>query len=356
MKILLLADYYNEYLKQFYRENNYDDLTYDEHLEKLLDDYFGSFVSYYRHFKKIGYESKLIIANDYKLQNKWLKENNINLEANSKTKHKIVLMQIKEYNPNIFFMGSMFDYYGHFLKNVSEVTKNIFTWIACPYPENLDFSDVKCVFSSSFKYVETFRYQGINSEVLGAAFDADILNKIITDKTYDISFIGGLSKVHKERVASLTKLISKQYNINLFGYGLKKSFFGFFKSSLEKVYKGELWGIEMYKTLAQSNISLNFHIKEANGVSGNMRMYEATGCGSLLFTENTNDLKNIFEPNKEVIAYNTMDDLISKIDYYTKHKEEASMIANLGQKRCLENYGYDKRILDFENLLNKYID
>jgi len=354
MKILLLADYYSEYLKQFYTANNCDDLTYDEHLEKILDDYFGSFVSYYRHFKKIGHESTLVIANDYKLQNKWLKENNINIEASSKTKKEVVLIQIKNYEPDVFFMGSMFDYYGEFLKNVSKVTTNIFTWIACPYPENLDFSHVRCIISSSSKYVKTFRTKGINSEVLGAAFDAEILEKIKTKKLYDASFIGGLSKIHKERVASLTQLIAKNFNIKLFGYGLKKTFFGLIQSPLEKVYNGELWGLKMYETLAQSRISLNFHIKEANGISGNMRMYEATGCGSLLFTENTTDLNSIFELDKEVIAYDSLDDLEKKLEYYIENKDEALLIAKLGQKKCLEKYGYNKRILDFEFILNKY--
>jgi len=354
MKIILLADYYETYLENFYKKNSCESMKYNEHLEFLLDDYFGSFVSYYRHFNIIGHKTILIIGNDYKLQNKWLKENGYNFKADNTTKQKVAFEQIKQFDPEIFFMGSMFDYYGDFLSKVSKITKNIFTWISCPYNANLDFSNIKCVISSSIKYVDAFKRKGLNSELLGAAFDADILQKIDNSKKYEISFIGGLSKTHKERVDNLKKLIQKNVDITLFGYGLKGSFFGLFKSPLKKVYKGELWGLEMYETLAQSCISLNFHIKEANGVSGNMRMYEATGCGSLLFSENTSDLPSLFEPNKEIIPYDTIDDLISKINYYTLHKDEAKIIAKNGQKKCLEQYGYDKRIIDFEKIIYKY--
>lgn len=356
MKIILLADYYTDYLTQFYKANNCDALAYDEHLEKLLDDYFGSFVSYYRYFKKIGHESKIIIANDYRLQNKWLNENNIALDASPKTKREVALVQVSHFDPDVFFMGSMFDYYGDFLEKVSKVTKFIFTWISCPYSENLDFSHVKCVISSSSKYVENFRINGINSEVLGAAFDSAILEKIETKKVYTVTFIGGLSKVHKERVSSLVQLVKNGVAIRLFGYGLGKKYFGLVKSPLDTAYGGEVWGLEMYQTLAQSNISLNFHIKEANGISGNMRMYEATGCGSLLFTEETDNLSDIFEPDKDVIAYSDLGDLEKKLDYYSKNTVEAQKIAKRGQIKCLEMYGYDQRILDFEKILNKYKD
>ena len=357
MKIVLHAEYYEKYLEHFYAHNNCDGLSYLEHLNKLLDDYFGSFVSYHRHFEKIGYQSNLIIANDFNLQNKWLVENGFNFKANSNTKHQVVLLQVQKINPDLFFMGSMFEYYGDFLGKISLITKNIFTWIACPYPKNLNFSFVKCVISSHSKFIKKFKQQGIQGEVLAAAFDSDILNKLSfeTNKS-EVSFIGGLGTIHKERVDSLKSLIKKDISLDLYGYGLRKPLISLFKSPLEKIYKGELWGMEMYNKLACSNISLNFHIKEADGQSGNMRMYEATGCGSLLLTESTKDLNNLFEPYKEVVPYDSIPDLKEKINYYSKNKKEAQKIAKSGQKKCLEKHGYNFRIIEFDGLIKKHLE
>lgn len=357
MKIVLHIEYYEQYLKHFYEVNYCDGLSYTEHLNKLLDDYFGNFVSFHRHFEKIGYQSNLIIANDFNLQNKWLIENGFKFKANSKSKHQVVLLQAQKINPDVFFMSSMFEYYGKFLGKISLITKNIFTWIACPYPKNLNFSFVKCVISSNYKFTKKFKQQGIQSEVLAAAFDSDILNKLAPKTSYsELSFIGGLGAIHKERVDNLKSLIEKGINLDLYGYGLRKPLISFIKSPLEKIYKGELWGMEMYNQLSRSNISLNFHIKEADGESGNMRMYEATGCGSLLLTENTKDLKNLFEPFKEVIPYDSIADLKHKIEYYSKNKDEAKKIAQQGQKKCLEKHGYNLRIIEFDSIIKKYLE
>jgi hypothetical protein len=355
MKILLLADYYPIYLQNFYKINDLNALNYNDHLEKLLDDYFGSFVSYYRHFKKLGHDARLIIGNDYKLQQKWINETKLSLEPVEINKKEIVMKQIEDFQPDVFFMGSMFDYYGDFLKKVSGMTKNIFTWISCPHPENLDFSNIKCVISSAEKFVEKFRNKGLNSEVLKAAFDQDIVSRLDDKKTIDVSFIGGLSKkTHKKRVEGLEFLVNNGVNLTAFGYGLEKKRFPFYRNPLERNFRGELWGLEMYRTLNHSRISLNFHIDIVKGWSGNMRMFEAAGCGSLLMTENTHDISDFFIPGKEIVTYDDKRDLLDKINYYLDHEDEVNVITKNGQRACIDRHGYQIRIKEFENIINKY--
>jgi spore maturation protein CgeB len=355
VKIFLLAEYYTNYLNDFYSKNDFSALSYDEHLEKLLDDYFGSFVSYYRHFKRLGHDVRLVIANDYALQNKWLRENNFNIMAQKNTKQSVVLEQIQAFEPDVFFLGSMFEYYGNFLAQVSQITQNIFTWIACPYPKNLDFSNVSCVISSADFLVQEFRNNGLNSEKLDAAFDADILNFLGNTKKYDVSFVGGLSKsTHSVRVQSLEKLIHNGVDIKLFGYGLKKPFWPWESRALNNAYIGEVWGMQMYQALADSRMTLNFHIDMAQGWAGNMRLYEATGCGSLLFTEETNNIMDKFVPSKEVVTYKNIDDLQSKLYYYINNQDESESIARSGQNACNERHGYVDRILDFYKIIQRY--
>jgi glycosyltransferase involved in cell wall biosynthesis len=319
----------------------------------LLSDYFGSFVSYYNHFKKIGHDVKLVIGNDALLEGKWLKEHGIRGAVQSK--YDIVLRQVEEFKPDVFFIGSMFDYYGKFLARVSKVTRNIFAWIACPYSENLDFTNIVCIISSAVDFVAKFRKNGLSAEVLDAAFDSDIIQLLDNNKTIDVSFIGGLSKkTHRWRVEGLEYVAKSGIDLKTFGYGLRRAILPFLSSPLQKRFGGELWGLEMYKTLNNSRVSLNFHIDVAKGFSGNMRLYEATGCGTLLMNENTPDLNRIFRVGKEVVVYNDFADLVKKINYYLAHDEERSDIARAGQKACIENHGYAQRIVDFEKILFKY--
>jgi glycosyltransferase involved in cell wall biosynthesis len=355
MKVFLLTEYYPQYLDSFYRRNDLSHLGYQEHLEALLQDRFGDFVSYRNHLRKLGHEAVMVIGNDSALQRKWLKERGVRRPAWGMNKKDIVLLQIQEFSPDFFFMDSIFDYYGDFLKRVSGITKNIFTWVSCPYSDGLDFSNIACIISSAVPFVKRFRERSLNSEILKAAFDGDIIPALDNEKTMDVSFIGGLSRsTHTRRVKGLEHLVAKGIDLKVFGYGLKKSFLPFFTSPLWLSYGGERWGMDMLKTLNNSKISLNFHIDVAQGFGGNMRLYEATGCGSLVMTENTPDMKELFEPGKEIVVYDSFDDLADKIRYFLSHGQELEDISKRGHKACLEKHGYDNRIKEFESILLKY--
>jgi len=356
MKIFLFAEYYQNYLDNFYLNHDCSAYDYRDHQDVLLRDYFGSFVSYKNYFERLGHEVELVIGNDFLLQNKWLSEHCLKTKATNSNKKNVVLTQVKEFNPDVFFMGSMFPYYGNFLAEVSKVTKNIFTWIACPYPKNTDFSNIRCVISSVQEFVNQFRSKGLNSEVLEAAFDADITDYFDGQKTMDVSFVGGMvRKSHGRRVKGLEYVLNNGVDLVTYGYGLRSAFFPFRRSPLLRTYKGELWGMEMYKGLNNSRITLNFHIDVVNGWTGNMRLYEATGCGALLITENTSDLNQKFRIDEEVIVYDDFADLVNKIKYYVAHDNERESISKAGQKACFERHGYDKRIREFENILYKYL-
>jgi spore maturation protein CgeB len=353
MKIFLLTEHYQQYLNSFYSRNDLSGLNYHDHLEALLKDYFSSNGSYRNYFNAIGHEAILVIGNDIALQNKWLKEHGVHI--GNLSKQDALLLQIQEFKPDVFFLDSIFDYYGDFLYKVSQITKNIIVWIACPYPDDLNFSHIKCVLSSSDAFAEDFRKRGLASEVLKAAFDPAIKSFLDDRKTIDVSFIGCLSGTfHSRRVAGLEYLVRKGFDVKLFGYGLSKSFLPFRSSILLKNFFGDIWGIEMYRTLNWSKISLNFHIDVTGNMSGNMRLYEATGCGTLLMTENTPDLNDKFKDGEEVVSYDSLDDLIDKINYYLGHDAERERISRNGQKACLERHGYDKRIRDFERILFKH--
>jgi len=355
MKIFLLADYYNQYLKYFYAENDLSNLNYEDHLRELLADYFGSFGSYYNYFKKIGHDVRLVIGNDYRMQTKWLRERNINITACKKNKKQIVLMQIEDFQPDVFFIGSMFDYYGEFLKAVSDITRNIFAWISCPYKTDLDFSNIRCIISSHSGFVDDFRKKGMNAELLKVAFDSDIVYHLENRKTKEVSFIGGLSKkTHKNRVCALEYLAGHGLNLELYGYGLQKAIWPFVKSPLQQYYRSEVWGLKMYRLLNESKISLNFHVDVAGNIAGNMRMFEATGCNSLLITEDYNFVDRLFKPGEEIITFRNHDDLLDKIGYYLAHDKEREEISNKGHQACIGRHGYDIRIKEFEKILESY--
>jgi spore maturation protein CgeB len=365
MRIALLADYYVDYLSAFERANaaRTADLNFAGHQELLFADYFGSFISYRNHFRRLGHTAELFVANYYLLQQKWATEHGLRIVAGRTTKHELALEQLREFGPDLVFVGSMFDYYGAFFKAVSEITKNIFTWISCPIPTGLDFSHIRCVLSSIPEYVQNFRKCGVNSELLRAAFDPDVLPELgETRRDLPVSFAGALTRgSHESRLATLEYLIREGVPVQIWGtysYSGKWAAFKslFSGSKVRRHVQPALWGLEMYRTLARSRITLNAHIDVAkkNQMAGNMRLYEATGCGSLLITDDAPGLQALFQPDVELVTYRSNRELATKTRRYLEEPERAAQIAQAGQHACLERHSYSHRIREFEQIIQQH--
>ena len=87
--------------------------------------------------------------------------------------------------------------------------------------------------------------------------------------------------------------------------------------------------------------------------SGNNRMYDVTGVGSCLITDKKITNNNLFEINKEIIEFNSKEDLLkilegAKSDNYSKVEE----IAKLGQEKTLSNYSESATFAKLELILN----
>jgi len=73
------------------------------------------------------------------------------------------------------------------------------------------------------------------------------------------------------------------------------------------------------------------------------RTFEIPGTGSLMMMDNVEDLGSYYKIGKEVVVYENAGDLIKKIKYYLKNKEEREKIAIAGYKRTLKEHTYEKR-------------
>jgi spore maturation protein CgeB len=99
-----------------------------------------------------------------------------------------------------------------------------------------------------------------------------------------------------------------------------------------------MYGKELLRLLGTSKIVLNSHGDCAEGLAGNIRMFETTAMGALLFTEEFENVAQIFEPGKEIVTYRSPADAVDKIRYYLDHNDEREAIAKAGQQRTLQYY------------------
>ena len=361
MRIIYFSSYYDKYLEEFYRQRPLlATKSFDEQICQLSSDYFGVYGSYTKYAKKQNHESFLIVSNCKPAQQMWARENNVSFNEKN-WKFSIPLEQVKKIKPDVFFMSSIFEYYGQFLDEIKKIVPKVFGWIACPIPQGVNLRQMDLILTSLFPFVENFRKMGVNSELLPAAFDTAILKEFPSDlkRDIDFSFIGSLSRSHLRRIELIEKLIEKT-PLKLFGIGMKlipdkRSFLKRMMSPslAEQRYEGEAWGLNMYRALRRSKITFNAHIDVSGDFAGNMRMYEATGMGALVLTDGKVDKNKTFSED-EVVYYDSIDDAVDKVNYYLSNEDELIAVANKGQQATITKYNFEANTIRMLEHFKKY--
>jgi len=360
-----LDSYYSGVLSKFYSENPLiEDEPFNVHRQALMDMMFGTADFHSTNLRLLGDEAEEIIANDDKLQLKWVRENGVKVfhyggiidkiahRLGINWRYKIVEEQIKRIKPDVLYVQELNIFTNVFLKYLKRYVRLLVGQVACLVSPRRDFSAYDLMISSLPHYVDRFREKGIDSEYLLLAFEQRILEHLAgNDESYNVSFVGGYSKAHQEGSELFEDLCSNT-KVDFWGYGVKNLLE---TSPILSNYHGQAWGMDMYNILHNSKISLNRHISCAKDYANNMRLFEATGAGSCLLTDLKSNLGHIFDIDKEVIAYKNKDELLEKTRYLLSHDEERNAIAKAGQKRTLAEHTYKHRMEELVEILRRYM-
>jgi len=112
-----------------------------------------------------------------------------------------------------------------------------------------------------------------------------------------------------------------------------------------------LYGNEMMKALSKARIGINIHGGIAAAYASNVRMFEVTGCGSMLVTDKKSNISDIFVPGKEIVCFDNAHDCVEKISWYLEHEEERSKIAEAGQQRTLKDHSLAQRVNQLHEII-----
>lgn len=366
MKILIVDNYYPEFLKKIEKEIRAKGIDEYKKIKKEIINYkFGTSDYYSKNLISLGIKAEDIIINSKELQKSWTKKHNIllylvNLIIENVPKIKniynhtgnplVLLAQINQFKPDVVYVQCIGALPPLITKIIKTQCKLLVGQIASNLPPDCYFKNYDLVLSSLPNMVEKVKELGVKSEYFPIGFESSILEKLIDNKSkeYNVTHIGGYGAIHNERNKTL-EYAAKKVKIDFWGYGtnnLKKT------SPILRSYHGESWGLEMYKILKQSKITLTGHItKVAGQYANNMTLFEATGCGTLLITDYKKNLSDLFVIDKEIVTYNNPEELVEKIKYYNNHENERKKIALAGQKRTLKDHTYAKRMEQLKGML-----
>jgi spore maturation protein CgeB len=101
---------------------------------------------------------------------------------------------------------------------------------------------------------------------------------------------------------------------------------------------------DLVRMYSRSKISLGFTtVAEGQIKQVRLRDFEAPMSGAFYLVERFDELAGFFDPDKEVVFFETPEDLLEKVRYYLKHDAERERIREAGMRRARNEHTWHKR-------------
>lgn len=394
MRFLILNTNYPEFQHWLYAQHpGLEQQPYKEQMRVRMESLFGVADFYSSNLRDLGHTAWDVHVSNEFAQKAWAKEHGLRIEEptpseqrartviqrarriGAKTPFRYVkplfrpvlrsldgqpawfydtlVAQIKHYKPDILLNQAMKGISVRFLEVIKPYVRLLVgQHAATQLPDSEDWSCYDLVISSFPPTVKWFRQEGIPSELHRLGFEPRVLNHLNgnEEKTIPTSFVGSFHPVHSSRTRLIERLCT-QLDIQVWGANVEHLSAD---SPIRKSYKGYAWGIDMYRVFHKSKITLNHH-GDVAPYANNLRLYEATGVGTLLITDWKVNLNEMFEPGREAVAYRSPEECVELIQYYLEHDDEREAIARAGQQRTLQEHTYYHRMQELVDIARKYL-
>ncbi len=372
MRWLIVNTDYPDFTRDWYRAHpGLERASYDAQWRSRVESLFGVADFYSTHLRELGHEAWDVIANCEPIQRRWAREHGLacgrdrhwrfrlrggwvpwlTRERRRRWLYDILEAQLKAYRPDVLYSMAIETLGSDFVRVAKRYCRLAIAQHAAPLPAH-DIGAYDLMLSSLPNLVDHFRQQGLRSELLRLAFEPRVLEHLTSrPRPYDIVFVGGLGGPHETGTRMLEGL-ARRHAVRVWGYGRERLGAA---SPLRGMCQPPVWGLEMYRVLRGARIVFNRHIDIAANYANNMRLYEATGVGTLLLTDRKDNLARLFEPGREVVAYGSPEECTELASHFLAHDEERERIAHAGQMRTLREHTWAQRMRELVELVGRHL-
>jgi hypothetical protein len=372
-----------------------------------MADCFGWFDVWTHALEPLGYRVWEPVGNAEPMQKQWAREQGVTYSEDSWLTD-IVAAQVEHFAPDVVFVNDYSTYSANFFQHLRKRCSSIqliVGWCGAPYRDGSVFDAYDLILSNIPALVRHFREEGHRSEHMAHAFDPRVLDHIDTKRQprHDFVFAGSIVKgesYHNQReqmlqdlvyetgleiwsnvdvpslrarvryqgkdllhrVGSATEAVPKLHSalveIPRLGSHLARSEAPprpYVAPEVASRAQAPVFGRSMFQLLSDARVALNTHIDLAREYASNMRLFEATGVGTCLLTERQPDLDRLFEPDGEVVTYNSADEAIERVEYLLDHPDELRRIAQAGQTRTLREHTFKERAEQLDQIIKKML-
>lgn len=337
-----------------------DASDFEARLRIFLDDRFGAL-----HFLKpiLQGDAEAFFTNgdDEFLQRLWARKQGM---PGKPTLEAILLAQIEHHRTEVFYNLDPVSYPSSFVRKLPSCVRKTLCWRAAP-SGNADLTAYGAVLGNFPSILESWRRSGCRAELFFPALDPIMNGYGCGDRPIDVLFVGGYSRHHTARAKTLEQVASLAANRQIV-YCLDSSRLTKLAESriggwlpLQKhrrpdaiagIAKPPVFGRKLYELIGSAKIVLNGAIDMAGTDRGNMRCFEAMGCGALLVSD-AGGYPNGMQAGVTMETYNSPVQATEIIAKCLQDWSKSAAVAGRGRTRVGEVYGKDSQWEHFADLV-----
>jgi hypothetical protein len=281
------------------------------------------------------------------LQHQWARENGVRADTSLED---ILFAQIEHHRADVFYNLDPVRYPSAFIRKLPGCIKKTLCWRSAPSGQS-DLTAYGAVLGNFPSILDSWRRKGCRAELFFPAIDPVMSEYGHGDRPIDILFVGSYSRHHSrrskilERVASLADTRHVVYCLDAARLTrLAESPLGRLlplrkyrrPNEIAKIAKPSVFGRQLYELIGKSKIVLNGAIDMAGEDRGNMRCFEAMGCGALLLSDAGNYPQGMIA-GVTMETYGSADQALELASTYPDNRASAE-IATLGRRQVSEIY------------------
>ena len=334
--------------------------SFDEMRAILLDDRFGAI-----HLLEpclAGDPSAFLTAgNDTDLQRAWARENGLPGTARP---DDILLAQIEAHRTEVFYNCDPVNFGNAFLRRLPGSVRRTIAWRAAP-SEGADFLDHDIIVNNFPSLLDQYRAQGVRAELFTPGHDPEMDTYAARDeRPVDLLFVGGFSRHHRGRAEALRRAatIGGGYRVV---YCLDPSrltrlaepplgLAGPLRrhrrpAEIRSVATAPAYGRDLYAMIGQAKLVLNGAIDMAGRARGNMRMWEAMGCGAAVVSD-AGDYPKGMVAGETFLDYSDEREMIAAIEQLLERDGEREAMARRAHAMISTRYSKSAQWEAFQRL------
>jgi hypothetical protein len=298
-------------------------------------------------------------GDDERLQMLWAKENGLR----TKNLEQILLAQIEKHRTEVFYNLDPIRYGSEFVAKLPGCVKKSVGWRAAP-SGSADLTKYDLIVCNFPSILESWRQKGCRVAYFFPAHDPAMDDYAAArGDELDLIFIGGFSRHHVKRSQALRAAASAR--------GVRTRFYleesrlarlaNFlpplpalrsyrYPDEVRKIRADPLYGRDAYAAIAKSRIVFNGAVDMAGEDRGNMRCFEATGCGAVLLTD-AGRYPVGFVDGETMLQYSSPEQIPKLIGKLIRDETRAMSIAQAGCAMVKDHYSKQLQWTKFQDLI-----